>query len=170
MRRTNSAPRSMGAFCERAWLSSSCCSTEVHAVTPTRRLARSMRRKNCMIEMKNLATNFRHVRLLLAREKGRPEGERQEGYDLLVPLDRDGRLGPQDWKAYWPSAVSDASTRMETLGSGVCGASPAGSVLRLSRGQQRRRDRLFGLARNVPLPASTYRSAARHPCTSGRAR
>lgn len=53
-----------------------------------------------MIEMKKLTTNFRHVRLLLAREKGHPAGERQEGYDLLVPLDRDGRLDAREWKTH----------------------------------------------------------------------
>lgn len=53
-----------------------------------------------MIEMKKLTTNFRHVRLLLAREKGHPAGERQEGYDLLVPLDRHGHLDARGWKTH----------------------------------------------------------------------
>lgn len=48
---------------------------------------------------KDLPPNFRHVRLLLARERGHPEGERNAGYDLLVPLDEGGRLDPETWRA-----------------------------------------------------------------------
>lgn len=43
--------------------------------------------------------NFRHVRLELAREKGHPEGDRETGYDLMVPLDADGRLDAAEWKS-----------------------------------------------------------------------
>lgn len=53
-----------------------------------------------MTQLKDLTPNFRHVRLLLAREKGHPEGDREEGYDLLVPLDADGRLDPAEWKSH----------------------------------------------------------------------
>jgi hypothetical protein len=53
-----------------------------------------------MVELKDLTPNFRHVRLLLAREKGHPEGDREEGYDLLVPLDEEGRLDHADWKSH----------------------------------------------------------------------
>lgn len=53
-----------------------------------------------MIALKDLTPKFRHVRLLLAREKGHPEGEREEGYDLLVPLDEEGRLDAAEWKAH----------------------------------------------------------------------
>lgn len=53
-----------------------------------------------MIKMKNLTPKFRHVRLLLARGKGHPEGERQKGYDLLVPLDSENRLDVQEWKTH----------------------------------------------------------------------
>lgn len=56
-------------------------------------------KENAMTELKDLTPNFRTVRLLLAREKAHPEGKEQEGYDLLVPLDRDGRLDPLEWKA-----------------------------------------------------------------------
>lgn len=38
------------------------------------------------------------MKLLLARGKGIP-GRADEGYDLLVPLDDDGRLDPVVWKA-----------------------------------------------------------------------
>ncbi|MBB4001979.1 hypothetical protein [Aurantimonas endophytica] len=47
-----------------------------------------------------LTPNFRHVRLELAREKGHPEGDREHGYDLLVPLDAEGRLDAAEWKTH----------------------------------------------------------------------
>ncbi|MDW6024800.1 hypothetical protein SAZ10_23885 [Mesorhizobium sp. BAC0120] len=53
-----------------------------------------------MIDAKDLTANFRNVRLLLAREKGRPEGGRHEGYDLLVPLDQNGHLDGREWKTH----------------------------------------------------------------------
>lgn len=53
-----------------------------------------------MTELKDLTPSFRAVRLLLAREKGHPEGERGEGYDLLVPLGKDGRLDAHAWKEH----------------------------------------------------------------------
>lgn len=53
-----------------------------------------------MIDVKDLTPNFRHVRLLLGREKEHPAGEQDEGYDLLVPLDADGRLDPHEWKTH----------------------------------------------------------------------
>ena len=53
-----------------------------------------------MTALKDLTPNFRHVRLLLAREKGHPEGDREEGFDLLVPLDADGKLDSAEWKTH----------------------------------------------------------------------
>ncbi len=53
-----------------------------------------------MTSLNDLTPNFRHVRLLLAREKGHPVGETQEGYDLLVPLDAENRLDAGDWKTH----------------------------------------------------------------------
>lgn len=52
------------------------------------------------IDAKSLTPKFKHVRLLLAREKGRPSGDPEEGYDLLVPLDSEGRLDADEWKAH----------------------------------------------------------------------
>jgi hypothetical protein len=52
-----------------------------------------------MPEAKDLAPNFRHVRLLLAREKEHPHGDPGEGYDLLVPLGDDGRLDAETKRA-----------------------------------------------------------------------
>ncbi len=46
----------------------------------------------------DLPPSFRNVKLLLARERGHPQGERSEGYDLLIPLDESGRLDPAIWK------------------------------------------------------------------------
>ena len=51
-----------------------------------------------MTKPQDLTSNFRAVRLLLAREKDHPAGERHAGYDLLVPLDADGRLDARTWK------------------------------------------------------------------------
>lgn len=49
--------------------------------------------------MSTLPRSFRHVRLVLAREKGAPQGDSRNGYDLLVPLDDENRLDPAEWKA-----------------------------------------------------------------------
>lgn len=51
-----------------------------------------------MIKVTELAPGFRHVKLLLAREKDHPQGQRDKGYDLLVPLDAEGRLDAHEWK------------------------------------------------------------------------
>jgi hypothetical protein len=53
-----------------------------------------------MIAMNDLSTKFRSVRLLLAREKGHPGGEREQGYDFLVPLDDSGHLDAAEWKTH----------------------------------------------------------------------
>lgn len=53
-----------------------------------------------MTSLKDLTPKFRHVRLLLAREKDHPVGETEEGYDLLVPLDADNRLDAAEWKSH----------------------------------------------------------------------
>lgn len=51
-----------------------------------------------MTSLKDLTPNFRNVRLLLAREKNHPGGEQDIGYDLLIPLDGEGRIDSADWK------------------------------------------------------------------------
>ena len=56
-----------------------------------------------MSDTMTLPANFRHVRLLLAREKTHPEGARDEGYDLLIPLDQEARLDPRLWKIHQAS-------------------------------------------------------------------
>ena len=53
-----------------------------------------------MTTLQDLTPKFRHVRLLLAREKDHPVGDEQEGYDLLVPLDAENRLDAAEWKTH----------------------------------------------------------------------
>lgn len=48
--------------------------------------------------MPNLPANFRHVRLVLARERGHPVGETEYGYDLVVPLMDDGTIDGATFK------------------------------------------------------------------------
>ena len=48
----------------------------------------------------DLTPNFRTVRLLLAREKDHPAGEHEVGYDILVPLDKNGQLMAAEWKSH----------------------------------------------------------------------
>jgi len=47
----------------------------------------------------DLPSSFRHVRLVLAREKAHPDGTLEEGYDLLLPLDSERRIDAAAWKA-----------------------------------------------------------------------
>lgn len=53
-----------------------------------------------MTERKDLPAEFRQIRLLLAREKGHPLGDPQEGYDVLLPLDGQGQLDAAKWKLH----------------------------------------------------------------------
>lgn len=53
-----------------------------------------------MTELRELSSNFRHIRLLLAREPGHPSGSREEGYDILAPLSADGHLDAVEWKRH----------------------------------------------------------------------
>lgn len=47
-----------------------------------------------------LPAEFFQIRLELAREKGHPDGDRRTGYDIIAPLDSDGRLMPDLWKSH----------------------------------------------------------------------
>ncbi|MGY6707777.1 MAG: hypothetical protein ACXIVF_05565 [Rhizobiaceae bacterium] len=47
-----------------------------------------------------LPPSIRHIHMELAREKGHPAGERDDGYDILAPLDTEGKLDPAEWKAH----------------------------------------------------------------------
>jgi len=50
--------------------------------------------------MKDIPVSFRHIRLLLAREKGHPGGDEDHGYDIVAPLDAGGRIDAEVFKAY----------------------------------------------------------------------
>lgn len=50
--------------------------------------------------MKDVPASFRHIRLLLAREKGHPGGDGEHGYDIVAPLDADGRIDAEVFKAH----------------------------------------------------------------------
>ncbi len=50
--------------------------------------------------MSSLPTEFRQIRLELAREPGHPEGSNATGYDLLAPLDEDRRLMADIWRKH----------------------------------------------------------------------
>lgn len=43
--------------------------------------------------------DFYHVRLEMARGPDTPTGDPGEGYDIVAPLDADGRLDPAGWRA-----------------------------------------------------------------------
>ena len=80
-----------------------------------------------MIDAKDLGPNFRHVQLLLAREPGHPAGDRDTGYDILVPLDSNGRLHSAEWKSH------QAAYRVRHFGN--AGADRLGCLRRKPGGQ-----------------------------------
>jgi hypothetical protein len=47
-----------------------------------------------------LPDQFRRIRLELARESAHPEGDRRTGYELVAPLDDEGRLDAELWRAH----------------------------------------------------------------------
>lgn len=53
-----------------------------------------------MIQKSDLTPGFRHIRLNLAREKDHPVGSTEEGYDILAPLDPEGRIDAAEWKRH----------------------------------------------------------------------
>lgn len=44
--------------------------------------------------------SLQHVRLTLARNQDFPSGSPRHGYDLVVPLDAEGMLDAEAWKAH----------------------------------------------------------------------
>lgn len=44
-------------------------------------------------------TNLYNLRLELARQRDRPSGDSEHGYDLIAPLTRDGHLDISRWQA-----------------------------------------------------------------------
>ncbi len=47
-----------------------------------------------------LPDNFRRIRLELAREPRHPEGDPRIGYSVIAPLDDQGRLDADSWRAF----------------------------------------------------------------------
>jgi hypothetical protein len=50
--------------------------------------------------MKDIPASFRHIRLLLAREKGHPGGDDDHGYDIVAPLGPAGKIDVETFKAH----------------------------------------------------------------------
>lgn len=48
---------------------------------------------------------WKRIRLELARTPAAPEGRADCGYDLLVPIDREGHLQPEQWRKERERAV-----------------------------------------------------------------
>jgi hypothetical protein len=47
-----------------------------------------------------LPRSFRRIHLELAREKGYPAGSRQIGYNIIAPLDSEGRIDAELWRRH----------------------------------------------------------------------
>ena len=43
---------------------------------------------------------FSRIRLRLAREHDHPQGSHEHGYDLVIPLDKTGRIDGELWKSH----------------------------------------------------------------------
>lgn len=52
------------------------------------------------VAAQTLPTNFRLIRLELAREPGHPEGDPRFGYTMIAPLDAEGRLDAETWRSF----------------------------------------------------------------------
>ena len=48
----------------------------------------------------SLPSQFRQIRLELAREPGHPEGDAAIAYVIVAPLDSDGRIDPKLWREH----------------------------------------------------------------------
>jgi hypothetical protein len=47
-----------------------------------------------------LPPQFRHLRIALAREPGRPDGDDDVAYIFIAPVDTEGRIDPKLWPAH----------------------------------------------------------------------
>jgi hypothetical protein len=74
-----------------------------------------------------LPGSFHKIRLELAREPGHPAGEATHGYDILAPLDADGRLDAETWKKHKESCRVRRFRRDELDMIGRLGRKPGGS-------------------------------------------
>jgi len=74
-------------------------------------------------------SQFHHIRLELAREPGRPAGEPSEGYDIVAPLDGDGRLDGDALRGEPERCYVRRFSRDETLSKGRLRQGPGGRWL-----------------------------------------
>lgn len=71
-------------------------------------------------------TQFYHIRLELAREPGHPAGAQDEGYDIVAPLDAEGRLDGDALKAEPSRGHVRRFSNNETVGAGQLRHGPGG--------------------------------------------
>lgn len=71
-------------------------------------------------------TPFHHVRLELAREAGHPAGDPTEGYDIVAPLDADGRLDGEALRAAPDRGHVRRFSQDETVATGRLQHGPGG--------------------------------------------
>ncbi|TPW03163.1 MAG: hypothetical protein FD125_1731 [bacterium] len=71
-------------------------------------------------------TQFQHIRLELAREPGHPAGDPDEGYDIVAPLDDQGRLDGDALRAEPARGHVRRFSGNETVGAGSLSHGPGG--------------------------------------------
>jgi hypothetical protein len=74
-------------------------------------------------------TQFHHVRLELAREPGHPAGDPTDGYDLVAPLDSQGRLDAEALHAEPERGHVRRFSGGQTVGKGRLRRGPGGAWL-----------------------------------------
>ena len=78
---------------------------------------------------------FHHIRLELAREPGHPAGASDEGYDIVAPLDAEGRLDGGAWRAEPGRGHVRRFSGNETVGAGRLSQDEGGSwILDMDQG------------------------------------
>lgn len=71
-------------------------------------------------------TQFHHIRLELAREGDHPEGDPTDGYDIVAPLDPEGRLAGDALRAEPERGHVRRFSRGQTVGTGRLQHGPGG--------------------------------------------
>ena len=80
-------------------------------------------------------TQFHHIRLELAREPGHPAGAPDEGYDIVAPLDDEGRLDGAAQRAEPARSHVRRFSGNETVSAGRLSHGPGGRwVLDMDQG------------------------------------
>jgi hypothetical protein len=80
-------------------------------------------------------SRYHHIRLELAREPGHPAGAADEGYDIVAPLDPDGRLDGAAWRAEPGRGHVRRFSGNETVGAGRLSQDEDGSwILDMDQG------------------------------------